>query len=169
MTVSTVAVLGAGSWGTALGMQLARTGHNVRLWARDQAQAAAMQDSRINQRYLPDCRLPDSLQVSADPDETCAGADHILVAVPSHAFGATVERIAQYVNVETGLAWASKGFEPGTGRLLHEVARELVGRSEEHTSELQSRGHLVCRLLLEKQKIYRQRYGSHSSSRPLET
>src|SRR5690625_2357803 len=103
MTVSTVAVLGAGSWGTALGMQLARTGHNVRLWARDQAQAAAMQDSRINQRYLPDCRLPDSLQVSADPDETCAGADHILVAVPSHAFGAT--------------------------------------RSEEHTSELQSRGH----------------------------
>lgn len=127
MTVSTVAVLGAGSWGTALGMQLARTGHNVRLWARDEAQAAAMQDSRINQRYLPDCRLPDSLRVNADLDETCAGADYILVAVPSHAFGATVERIAQYVNMETGLAWASKGFEPGTGRLLHEVARERVG------------------------------------------
>src|SRR5690625_1701266 len=103
MTVSTVAVLGAGSWGTALGMQLARTGHNVRLWARDQAQAAAMQDSRINQRYLPDCRLPDSLQVSADRDETCAGADHILVVMPSNTCGTTVERIAQYVSVESGL------------------------------------------------------------------
>src|SRR5690625_7150228 len=127
MTVSTVAVLGAGSWGTALGMQLARTGHSVRLWARDQAQAAAMQDSRVNQRYLPDWRLPDSLQVSADPDKTCAAADHIVVAVRSHAFGATVERIAKHVTAKIGLAWASKGFEPGTGWGVREGYSGRVG------------------------------------------
>lgn len=119
-----IAVLGAGSWGTALGMQLARIGHHVSLWARDAERAEAMERDRVNQRYLPDSPFPDSLHVTSDFEAACAKARGLLVATPSHAFGETIDRVAPFVTVETGLAWASKGFEPGTGRLLHEVARE---------------------------------------------
>jgi glycerol-3-phosphate dehydrogenase (NAD(P)+) len=122
-----IAVFGAGSWGTALGMQLARMGHDVRLWARDVDRAEAMERDRVNQRYLPDSAFPESLHVSSDFAAVCEGAQHLLVATPSHAFSETVDRLAPYVTAETGLAWASKGFEPGTGRLLHEVARERLG------------------------------------------
>ncbi|RFF30939.1 NAD(P)H-dependent glycerol-3-phosphate dehydrogenase [Wenzhouxiangella sediminis] len=124
---TTIAVLGAGSWGTALGMQLARMGHEVRLWARDAERAEAMERDRVNQRYLPECPFPESLHATGDFDAACRGAEHLLVATPSHAFGETLDRITPFVTAETGLAWASKGFEPGTGRLLHEVARDRFG------------------------------------------
>jgi len=122
-----IAVLGAGSWGTALGMQLARMGHDVRLWARDAERARGMEQDRLNQRYLPDSPFPDSLHATGDFDAACQGADRLLVATPSHAFGETLDRVKPFVTRDTGLAWASKGFEPGTGRLLHEVARERFG------------------------------------------
>lgn len=123
-----IALLGAGSWGTALGMQLARMGHDVRLWARDASAAEAMERERRNVRYLPDSPFPDGLHATADFDAACSDADRLLVATPSHAFGETVDRVARFVTPGTGLAWASKGFEPGTGRLLHEVAGERFGR-----------------------------------------
>lgn len=123
-----IAVFGAGSWGTALGMQLARMGHDVHLWARDADRAEAMERDRVNSRYLPDSPFPESLHVSSDFAAVCKDAQHLLVVTPSHAFGETVDRLAPYVTAETGLAWASKGFEPGTGRLLHEVARERLGQ-----------------------------------------
>jgi glycerol-3-phosphate dehydrogenase (NAD(P)+) len=126
MTVS-VAVLGAGSWGTALAIQLSRLGHSIRLWARDPRQAASMQSDRVNQRYLPGISLADNITVSADFDECVDGVQHILVATPSHAFAETIDRLAPVITPDIGLAWASKGFEPGTGRLLHEVALERLG------------------------------------------
>ncbi len=122
-----VAVLGAGSWGTALAMQLGRVGHEVRLWARDADQAERMQRDRINQRYLPDHPLPDNIRVDADAHACLDGVDRVLVATPSHAFSDTLEQIAPRITPHIGLAWASKGFEPGSGRLLHLVAEEIVG------------------------------------------
>jgi glycerol-3-phosphate dehydrogenase (NAD(P)+) len=122
-----VAVLGAGSWGTALAMQLARNGHQVCLWARDPKQAAAMQRQRVNQRYLPDLPLPDGIEVGSDLDACVANASRVLVAVPSHAFPETLRQLEPGLNSQVGLAWASKGFEPGSGRLLHEVAEEILG------------------------------------------
>jgi len=65
MTVE-VAVLGAGSWGTALAMQLARVGHRVRLWARDAGHVAEMREERCNRRYLPDSPLSDAIEPFAD-------------------------------------------------------------------------------------------------------
>jgi len=124
---TTVAVIGAGSWGTALAMQLARNGHAVRLWARDESQAEAMQRERLNQRYLPDFRLPDNINVSADLDSVVADVDRVLVVTPSHAFSDMVGRIAPRLDADIGLAWACKGFEPGSGRLLHLVAAEILG------------------------------------------
>lgn len=121
-----IAVFGAGSWGTALGMHLARRGHATRLWDIDAEHARALQAARMNERYLPGIAFPDPLQVSADFDAVCEGAGGYLIVTPSHAFGETLQRLREYLRPETGLAWASKGFEPGTARLLHEVAEEML-------------------------------------------
>lgn len=122
-----IAVLGAGSWGTALAIQLARLEHDVRLWARDAERADAMASARVNERYLPGVELADNISPHADLDACLDGAGRILVATPSHAFAETLDRLAGRVNADIGLAWASKGFEPGSGRFLHEVAIERLG------------------------------------------
>jgi glycerol-3-phosphate dehydrogenase (NAD(P)+) len=124
---SRVAVLGAGSWGTALAMHLARIGHSVKLWSRDPEQAEAMQRQRVNYRYLPNHPLADNIEVSADFNATVSDTDRILVVTPSHAFPETLVKLKPLLSDEAGLAWASKGFEPGSGRLLHEVAEEILG------------------------------------------
>lgn len=124
-----IAVLGAGSWGTALAIQLARNSHQVRLWARDPDQARKMQASRVNQRYLPDFPLADNISIHADLEDCLSGAERILVVTPSHAFPETLRLLQPHLKPAIGLAWASKGFEPGSGRLLHEVAEEILGSS----------------------------------------
>lgn len=124
-----IAVLGAGSWGTALAIQLARVGHRVRLWTRDPAQAAQMRAERLNPRYLPGIELDPAIVPLDDIERACAQADRLLVAVPSSAFDATLTRIAPWVDPDKGLAWATKGFEPGSGRLLSELARQRLGHA----------------------------------------
>lgn len=124
-----IAVLGAGSWGTALAMQLARVGHRVKLWARDPSQVAALIDSGENARYLPGCPLAASIEPTADLGTALDGVESILLTVPSSAFSAVLDAIADDLDAQRGLAWATKGFEPGTGRLLSELARERLGPS----------------------------------------
>ena len=85
-TSSTIAVLGAGSWGTALAIQLARSGAAVKLWGRDTELVDAMVRDRVNERYLPDAPFPDTLQAEPDWDKAIADTDFILVSVPSHSF-----------------------------------------------------------------------------------
>jgi glycerol-3-phosphate dehydrogenase (NAD(P)+) len=122
-----VGVFGAGSWGTALAAQAARNGHATTLWGRDPAQMAAMREARRNLRYLPDLDLPQSLRYSADLAEAARDADLLLVVVPSHAFPQLLQQLAPLRRAGTGVAWATKGFELGSGRFLHEVADEAVG------------------------------------------
>jgi len=122
-----IAVLGAGSWGTALATLLARHGHSTVLWGRDAAVVEAIDQRHENPRYLPGIPLPESLRASTDLAATVAGADWILVVVPSHAFAETVRALAPLRPAGAGVAWATKGFEPGSGRFLHEVAREVLG------------------------------------------
>jgi glycerol-3-phosphate dehydrogenase (NAD(P)+) len=124
---STVAVLGAGSWGTALAALIARAGHDAVLWGRDAATVAAIADRHENTRYLPGITLPASLRATTDLAAAVARADLVLVAVPSHAFVETVRALAPHRRADVGVAWATKGFEPGSGRFLHEVAREVLG------------------------------------------
>ncbi len=123
----TVAVLGPGSWGTALALLLARNGHTVRLWGHDPDEIAPLRREQENRRYLPGIPFPPSLSASADWVETLTGAELVLVAVPSHAYAATLTRIRPYLSDLTGFAWATKGLEPGGGRFLHEVTADILG------------------------------------------
>ena len=125
--VEPMTVIGAGSWGTALAVHLAREGLATQLWGRDPAQLEAMQSARRNQRYLPDCVFPDSLQVTSDLRQALKGAHDALIAVPSHAFRETLESIKPLLGPDTRVAWATKGFEIATGLLPHQVARQILG------------------------------------------
>jgi len=124
-----IAVLGAGSWGTALAMQLARVGHSVKLWAREAAHIDSIREHGENRRYLPGFHLPEDVEPVADLDAAVESADRILLAVPSSAFAGMLDRFGSRLKPAQGLAWATKGFEPGTGRLLSEPARERLGES----------------------------------------
>jgi glycerol-3-phosphate dehydrogenase (NAD(P)+) len=121
-------VIGAGSWGTALAIQLAREGHPTQLWGRDGVQLDAMRRMRCNARYLPDAGFPDTLQVAGDLRQALDAARDVLIAVPSHAFRATLESIKPLLGPDTRIAWATKGFESATGQLPHQVARQVLGK-----------------------------------------
>jgi glycerol-3-phosphate dehydrogenase (NAD(P)+) len=125
----TVAVLGAGSWGTALAALLARNDVPTRLWGRDAEALAAMASARRNLRYLPDLDLPPELTYEADLATILRGADIVLLVVPSHAFAALLDQIVPLLEPGAKISWATKGFETGTGRFLHELVDEkLPGR-----------------------------------------
>jgi glycerol-3-phosphate dehydrogenase (NAD(P)+) len=122
-----IAVLGAGSWGTALAALLARHGYPTTLWGRDAERVRAIDAAHENARYLPGVALPESLRATSDLAAAVGDAAWILVVTPSHAFNDTLRALAPHRRAEAGVAWATKGFEPGSGRFLHEVAAELLG------------------------------------------
>ena len=122
-----IAVLGAGSWGTALAALMTRHGHTVVLWGRDAKIAAAIDQQHENPRYLPGLPLPAPLRATTDLASTLQDADLVLVVVPSHAFTETLRLLAPLRPAQAGVAWATKGFEPGSGRFLHEVAEDILG------------------------------------------
>jgi glycerol-3-phosphate dehydrogenase (NAD(P)+) len=123
-----IAVLGAGSFGTALAIQLSRRGAAAYLWGRDADAMAAMRQSRENTRMLPGCPLPAPLIVSSDLAATVAAAGDLLIATPTSALRDICERLAPLVRPEQGIAWACKGLEPGTGHFAHEVVAASLGQ-----------------------------------------
>jgi len=122
-----VAVLGAGSWGTALAMQLLRSGSGALLWARSPEHVAAMQASGRNQRFLPDIPFPPGLKLEPSLQQAVQSADEVLIVVPSHAFVGIIEQIEPWLKPGQGVAWACKGLEPGSGHFLHQAAQEVLG------------------------------------------
>ena len=122
-----MAVVGAGSWGTALALQFARSGRSTRLWGRDRAALAQMARGRRNERYLAAGEFPPNLAVEPELSEALRGARDVLVAVPSHAFRQVLTTLSPHLTPEMRLAWATKGFELPSGLLPHQVAREVLG------------------------------------------
>jgi glycerol-3-phosphate dehydrogenase (NAD(P)+) len=122
-----ITVLGAGSWGTALAALLARHDYPTLLWGRDAAQVAKIDQDHENPRYLPGVVLPGSLRATNDLAAAVVAADLLLVVTPSHAFNRTLCALAPHRRAGVGVAWATKGFEPGSGRFLHEVAGQCLG------------------------------------------
>jgi glycerol-3-phosphate dehydrogenase (NAD(P)+) len=122
-----IAVLGAGSWGTALAIQCARAGRPARLWGRDRAHMDMMARERRNSRYLPGAPFPDSLHLISDLTAVIDGVDDVLLAVPSHGFRALLQQLKPVLSPAVRLCWATKGFEQGTGLLPNEVAHAVLG------------------------------------------
>ena len=119
------AVLGAGSWGTALAMQLVRAGSRAILWDWDRGHIEAVARARCNEKFLPGYPLPDGLEIEPDQEAAVRAADEILIVVPSHAFAGVLEQIRPWLKPGQGISWACKGLEPGTGRFLHERRSSL--------------------------------------------
>ncbi|WP_074381111.1 NAD(P)H-dependent glycerol-3-phosphate dehydrogenase [Bartonella doshiae] len=120
-------VLGAGSFGTALAVVLARNGHRVLLWGNKPQHMRELQEQRSNQTYLPDVEFPDNLLIEASLEAAITASHNILIAVPSHGFRQLLCNIKLYLNQYSRIIWVTKGLEHGTGRLLQEVAREILG------------------------------------------
>lgn len=123
----TIVVLGAGAWGTALSVLLARNGYRVRLWGNNPRQLEHLARTRINAPALLDVPLPSSIETHADIREAASAADDLLLAVPSHGFRATLAAIRLDIKTDAAVAWATKGLEPGSGRLLSDAAAEVLG------------------------------------------
>lgn len=125
--LSPTLVVGAGAWGTALAIAIARNGHPVWLWGRDSSLREQMRDSRENARYLPSVAFPETLVVVDDIDNACVAAAHVLVAVPSRAFVGTLQKLTPLIGPKVPVSWATKGLTPETGRFLHDTAASLLG------------------------------------------
>ncbi len=126
MTHRSFAVIGAGSWGTALSLVLARNGHTVHLWAKEADHITMMEQERQNKRYLPDVPFPDTLRLSPSLENALAHSTDILIAVPSHAFSEIIDKLAPHLQKNQGLCWATKGLDH-SARFLHEVVIEKTG------------------------------------------
>ena len=120
-----VAVLGAGSWGTALAMSLARSGHEVSLWGRNPEVMAEMEKSRENRKYLPDAVLPDGISCTADAREAISEACAAVYVVPAQAFRSCFEATNRYVKGDVPVINCAKGVERGTHMLISQIAAQI--------------------------------------------
>lgn len=131
----TLSVIGAGSWGTALAIQAARNGCNTMLWGHNPQQQLQLQQTRENRRYLAGIQFPTALAITADLKEALKFSPLLLLAVPSHAFKATLQNIKPFLTPKTAIIWATKGFDGESGILLSELAEAELG-SEIQTAVL---------------------------------
>ncbi len=124
---SKISVLGAGSWGTALAIQAARNGNQTLLWGHNPEHIKSLAQVGENQRYLAGLTFPDSLKVTDSIKEATQFSDLLLISVPSHAFKETLLKIKPFVSKKVKIAWATKGFNPETGELLHQTVASILG------------------------------------------
>ena len=120
-----IALLGAGSWGTALAILAARNGCQVLLWGHNPAHVAALTRDRENKQFLSGLVFPDNLQITGDLAKIAAFSDLLLVCVPSHGFKDILVKLKPYLSRDVKIAWATKGFNPDDGCLLHEVVADV--------------------------------------------
>ena len=122
-----IAVLGAGSWGTALAVCLSRNGQETLIWGHETDHMQTLAEERRNEAFLPGVDFPYALQVEADLNKAVAAASDLLIVVPSEVFRLVLSQVAPLLRPGQRIAWASKGLEEGTGLLLHQVAKDVLG------------------------------------------
>jgi len=120
-----IAILGSGSWGTALAILAARNGCQALLWGHNAEHVEILARDRQNRRYLPGIIFPENLAVTSELAEVAAFSDILLVCVPSHAFKTILAQIKPYLADNVQIAWATKGFNPDGGSLLHEIVADI--------------------------------------------
>ena len=127
MSTRPIAVLGAGSWGTALAIRLAVNNNHVRLWGHDPDFMALLARERCNSEFLPDVAFPDSLLIESDLATVLGNVRDILLVVPSHAFREVLEQAVPHLSGPARIAWATKGLEHGSGKFMATVLEEVAG------------------------------------------
>ncbi|TXJ10251.1 MAG: NAD(P)H-dependent glycerol-3-phosphate dehydrogenase [Acinetobacter sp.] len=118
-----VTVLGGGSFGTAMANLAAHNGCDTMMWIRDEAVAAQTQATRINQRYLPDFTLEESLRIVSSLDEAVRNRDIILVAIPSHSFRSVLKQIAPMISAQVVVS-LTKGIEKDSFCFMSDIIRQ---------------------------------------------
>ena len=119
-----ITVLGAGSWGTALAVHLASSGHEVILWGNEPDHIQQLSEQRSNQQFLPDVSFPKSLQLTSSLEHALSSPAWVLIAIPSHAYRLFLQKNARLFAEDVGVVWASKGLEAGSSKLVHQVIEE---------------------------------------------
>lgn len=119
-----ICVLGAGSWGSALALELAKKGYEISMWTKNQEQAESIKLTRENKNYLPGILFPENIGLTTDIEEAIKGSAVIVLAVPSQAIRSICSKIKPFVKDEQILVDVAKGLEKGTGLRLSEVCKE---------------------------------------------
>ncbi|HEX8844185.1 MAG TPA: NAD(P)H-dependent glycerol-3-phosphate dehydrogenase [Pyrinomonadaceae bacterium] len=125
--MSRLAIIGAGSWGTALGIIGGRAGHKVRLWSRNGTVVEAVNERRINSVYLPQHELPEGVEATSDLSGALTDAELVLLAAPSHVTRDLLVRMLPDLRQEMLFVSATKGIEIESGKRISEVLRDVVG------------------------------------------
>lgn len=125
--MSRIAIIGAGSWGTALGIVAGRAGHRVCLWARNEEVIDAINNERVNRVYLSSQTVPEGVRATNDFDDALSGAEYVLLASPSHVTRHLLEAMLPLLRAEMLFISATKGVEIETGKRISEVLRDMVG------------------------------------------
>jgi len=120
-------VIGAGSYGTSLAISLARNGANIVLWGHEPEHMVRLEADRANHEFLPNIDFPESLIIESDLEKAVSASRDLLVVVPSHVFGIVLNSLRPHLKAESRICWATKGLEPETGRLLKDVASDVLG------------------------------------------
>lgn len=120
-------VIGAGAWGTALAIALARNGQPTWIWGRDTTQMQMMQETRCNTAYIPGINFPDALEIKPDLQEAVSNCKHVLVSVPSNSFSTLLTQIKPWLPAGIPVSWATKGLTPNTGAFLVDTAKRILG------------------------------------------
>jgi glycerol-3-phosphate dehydrogenase (NAD(P)+) len=129
MVAETIAVLGAGSWGTTLAVHLARLGHDVRLWDHDRPLLERMVSERENRKFLSGIRLPEGVKVQPELEPALAGGTRTLFAIPSHALRSVCRRVRE-AGPAGVVVCATKGLELGTLARPSEVIAQTLGEPD---------------------------------------
>jgi glycerol-3-phosphate dehydrogenase (NAD(P)+) len=129
--MSRIAIIGAGSWGTALGIIAGRARHRVRLWSRNVEVVDGINQKHVNSRYLATHEIPKSVEATGDLNEALEDAEFVLLAAPSHVTRELLIRMMHRLQPEMIFVSATKGIEIETGRRISEVVRDVLGKQYE--------------------------------------
>lgn len=125
-----IAIIGAGSWGTALAVMAARAGHDVQLWARNSDIIRSINQQHVNSRYLTSVQIPIAVFATGDLAAALNGAEHVLFAAPSHTARELLTAIAPHLPESAIIVNVAKGIEIETGKRISEIAKEVAGTNQ---------------------------------------
>lgn len=125
-----IAVLGGGSWGTALAILLSNKGFSVNMWLRDEKQVEDIVETRVNRKYLPNIEIPENLQVMCDIEKTIYGKDIVLLSVPTHGVRKTLLESKRFLNTDQIIVNVAKGIENDTLMRISEIVEEVLPQNK---------------------------------------